>query len=174
MISWTSCVVCLTSSFRRSVSITILHRIIWHDLISRQGTTIRACPFLYSNFQMLTKPAEDVKVFYKQQKIRGAKTLTDFLSVISNRIQNFFGCGWSNDLLVPETGLEPARLATYAPKAYVYTNFTTRAWVYYNTDFSKKIKFIPPLSIVAQKCMFVNSNYAYFWQEWVFMSIFLW
>ena len=29
--------------------------------------------------------------------------------------------------LVPETGLEPARLATYAPKAYVYTNFTTRA-----------------------------------------------
>ena len=29
--------------------------------------------------------------------------------------------------LVPETGLEPARLAAYAPKAYVYTNFTTRA-----------------------------------------------
>ena len=78
-------------------------------------------------FQMLTQPAEDVKALYKQQKIRGAETLTDFLSVISNRIQKFFGCGWSNDLLVPETGLEPARLATYAPKAYVYTNFTTRA-----------------------------------------------
>ena len=31
------------------------------------------------------------------------------------------------DILVPETGLEPARLAAYAPKAYVYTNFTTRA-----------------------------------------------
>lgn len=31
--------------------------------------------------------------------------------------------------LVPETGLEPARLAAYAPKAYVYTNFTTRATV---------------------------------------------
>ena len=29
--------------------------------------------------------------------------------------------------LVPATGLEPARLAAYAPKAYVYTNFTTRA-----------------------------------------------
>ncbi len=29
--------------------------------------------------------------------------------------------------LVLETGLEPARLAAYAPKAYVYTNFTTRA-----------------------------------------------
>ena len=29
--------------------------------------------------------------------------------------------------VVPATGLEPARLAAYAPKAYVYTNFTTRA-----------------------------------------------
>ena len=29
--------------------------------------------------------------------------------------------------LVPGTGLEPARLAAYAPKAYVYTNFTIRA-----------------------------------------------
>ncbi len=29
--------------------------------------------------------------------------------------------------MVPATGLEPARLAAYAPKAYVYTNFTTRA-----------------------------------------------
>ena len=62
-----------------------------------------------SIFQMLTQPAEDVKALYKQQKIRGAETLTDFLSVISNRIQKFFGCGWSNDLLVPVAGLEPAR-----------------------------------------------------------------
>ena len=31
-------------------------------------------------------------------------------------------------MLVPETGLEPAHLAVYAPKAYVYTNFTTRAY----------------------------------------------
>ena len=29
--------------------------------------------------------------------------------------------------LVPETGLEPAHQMAYAPKAYVYTNFTTRA-----------------------------------------------
>ena len=29
--------------------------------------------------------------------------------------------------MVPETGLEPAHLMAYAPKAYVYTNFTTRA-----------------------------------------------
>ncbi len=35
--------------------------------------------------------------------------------------------------LVPETGLEPARQLAYAPKAYVYTNFTTRAYMYYNT-----------------------------------------
>ena len=33
----------------------------------------------------------------------------------------------SNSSLVPETGLEPARREAYAPKAYVYTNFTTRA-----------------------------------------------
>ena len=37
----------------------------------------------------------------------------------------------SNSPLVPETGLEPARREAYAPKAYVYTNFTTRAWWYY-------------------------------------------
>ena len=36
--------------------------------------------------------------------------------------------------LVPATGLEPARLAAYAPKAYVYTNFTTRAWTNYTTS----------------------------------------
>ena len=28
--------------------------------------------------------------------------------------------------MVRETGLEPARRKAYAPKAYVYTNFTTR------------------------------------------------
>ena len=34
----------------------------------------------------------------------------------------------NSPLVVPETGLEPARREAYAPKAYVYTNFTTRAW----------------------------------------------
>lgn len=29
--------------------------------------------------------------------------------------------------VVRETGLEPAHPKAYAPKAYVYTNFTTRA-----------------------------------------------
>ncbi len=33
--------------------------------------------------------------------------------------------------MVPETGLEPARHQAYAPKAYVYTNFTTRAYADY-------------------------------------------
>ena len=38
----------------------------------------------------------------------------------------------TNKKMVPETGLEPARREAYAPKAYVYTNFTTRATqVYY-------------------------------------------
>ena len=31
------------------------------------------------------------------------------------------------NVMVPETGLEPAHQMAYAPKAYVYTNFTTRA-----------------------------------------------
>lgn len=31
------------------------------------------------------------------------------------------------NITVPETGLEPAHLAAYAPQAYVYTNFTIRA-----------------------------------------------
>ena len=30
--------------------------------------------------------------------------------------------------MVRETGLEPARRKAYAPKAYVYTNFTTRGY----------------------------------------------
>ena len=34
---------------------------------------------------------------------------------------------WRHNM-VRETGLEPARRTAYAPKAYVYTNFTTRAW----------------------------------------------
>ena len=40
--------------------------------------------------------------------------------------------------MVRETGLEPARRLAYAPKAYVYTNFTTRAYHYYTLEESKK------------------------------------
>lgn len=41
-------------------------------------------------FQMLSQSAEDTKELQKQQKIRSAETLTDFLLVISNRIQKIF------------------------------------------------------------------------------------
>ena len=33
--------------------------------------------------------------------------------------------------MVPGTRLELARRTAYAPKAYVYTNFTIRAYCYY-------------------------------------------
>gem|GEM_PF-5102358 len=33
--------------------------------------------------------------------------------------------------LVPQRGLEPPHLTVYAPKAYVYTNFTTAAIAYF-------------------------------------------
>ena len=59
-------------------------------------------------FKTVVEPISTLVAQFNQQKIRGAEALTDFLSVISNRIQKFFGCGWSNDFLVPGTGLEPA------------------------------------------------------------------
>ena len=37
-------------------------------------------------------------------------------------------------IMVPETGLEPAHQMAYAPKAYVYTNFTTRAYISFQPD----------------------------------------
>ena len=40
-------------------------------------------------------------------------------------------------VMVPETGLEPAHHKAYAPKAYVYTNFTTRAYPYYTIMYLK-------------------------------------
>ena len=50
--------------------------------------------------------------------------------------------------MVPETGLEPAHLAAYAPKAYVYTSFTTRAWVNYIIFSNKLQKTVRPHYIV--------------------------
>ena len=41
-------------------------------------------------------------------------------------------------MMVPETGLEPARLKAYAPKAYVSTNSTTRAYTDYSIVRTKK------------------------------------
>lgn len=51
-------------------------------------------------FKTLTEPLADLPSLYRQQKIRSAEALTDFLSVISNRFQKILGGGWSNDLLV--------------------------------------------------------------------------
>lgn len=51
-------------------------------------------------FNIIMKPLVSVLEECKQQKIRGTEVLTDFLHVLSNRIQKFFGCGWSNDFLV--------------------------------------------------------------------------
>ena len=47
--------------------------------------------------------------------------------------------------LVRMKGLEPSRLAAYAPKAYVYTNFTTSAHVLGGV--------IPPLLIIIQELL---------------------
>lgn len=58
-------------------------------------------------FRMIAKPLENVVTHCKQQKIRGTEVLTDFLSVISNRFQKFFGDGWSNALLDYPPTLEP-------------------------------------------------------------------
>ena len=59
------------------------------------------------------------------------------ISIIQNPYEKCKGLMYkkstSGKVVVPETGLEPARRKAYAPKAYVYTNFTTRAWFYYIT-----------------------------------------
>ncbi len=60
-------------------------------------------------FETILKPAQVIADAFKQEKTRGAEAPTGFFSVISNRIQKFFGCCWSNDLLVPVVGLEPTR-----------------------------------------------------------------
>ncbi len=46
----------------------------------------------------------------------------------SSRIKKERALFYHSTPLVPETGLEPAHQMAYAPKAYVYTNFTTRAY----------------------------------------------
>lgn len=42
--------------------------------------------------------------------------------------------------MVRERGLEPPRPKAYAPKAYVYTNFTTRAWSNYITIYGRVLE----------------------------------
>ena len=79
-------------------------------------------------FKTVVEPISTLVAQFNQQKIRGAEALTDFLSVISNRIQKFFGCGWSNDLLVRLKGLEPTRVSAREPKSRMSTNSITGAY----------------------------------------------
>ena len=57
-------------------------------------------------------PLADVIIQCNKEKARGAEALTDVFSVISNRLQKFFGGGWSNDLLVGDRGVEPLTSST--------------------------------------------------------------
>lgn len=57
-------------------------------------------------FDVLVTPLTDVLIHQKQEKARDTNVLTDIFSLISNRLQKFFGNGWSNDLMVDDTGLE--------------------------------------------------------------------
>lgn len=82
-----------------------------------------------------------IKFFYLLQKINEAwsinkkagdaeiASLFRLYAELRSAIKNFRlrgNCDKSS-ILVRETGLEPAHPKVYAPKAYVYTNFTTRA-----------------------------------------------
>ena len=61
-------------------------------------------------FSTIVEPIKAEIAQLNKEKIRDAvtgTTLTDFFSVISNRIQKFFGYGWNNDLMVRLKGFEP-------------------------------------------------------------------
>nr|WP_325239671.1 recombinase family protein [uncultured Oscillibacter sp.] len=51
-------------------------------------------------FDTLAAPLLDVLTRYKQEDVRGTNVLTDIFFRFFNRLQKFFGDGWSNDLLV--------------------------------------------------------------------------
>jgi len=61
-------------------------------------------------FKSIIVPTTNLLPQFEKQKTRGAKALTDFLLAIPKRLQKFFECGWSNDLLVRPTRLELAQL----------------------------------------------------------------
>ncbi len=58
-------------------------------------------------FTTIIEPIKAEITHFNKEKTRGTEALTDFLSVISNHIQKFFGHGWNNDLLVHPIGFEP-------------------------------------------------------------------
>ena len=69
----------------------------------------RITPELREPFNVLVAPLADVLSLYKQEqeKARGTEVLTDIFSRFSKYLQNFFGGGWSNDLMVEISGIEP-------------------------------------------------------------------
>ena len=81
------------------------------------GEDGRVEPEFAEPFAMLTQAVIAVKVETRPQniekqndnnaEIRGTSVLTDFLSLTSNRLSNFFGQRWIMDFLVEHTGLEP-------------------------------------------------------------------
>ena len=58
--------------------------------------------------------------------------ITDRLSEYIKTLTSFLGEGLHKTILVREERLELSRPKAYAPKAYVYTNFTTRAYLLMN------------------------------------------
>ena len=58
-------------------------------------------------FDTLIEPVRGELTRYNNEKIRGTEALTDFLLVISNKVQNFLAHCLNNDLLVEISGIEP-------------------------------------------------------------------
>ena len=80
---------------------------------------------------MLAEPIKDELVKYNSRKDNEEvreHLLTDFLSSIPNRFTVFFGAGWSKNVLVRITGLEPARLLTIEPKSIASANSAISAY----------------------------------------------
>ena len=60
-------------------------------------------------FNTIVEPMKDKLMQYNNEKIRGAKALTDFSQVIIlTQINPFFGQGLIKDFLVDLAGIEPA------------------------------------------------------------------
>ncbi len=66
---------------------------------------------LVEPFRTLVEAGMAMEVRSDHEKIRGTEVLTDFFSVISNRLQNFFGNGLNNAFMVDDMGIEPTTSA---------------------------------------------------------------
>ena len=66
---------------------------------------------LVEPFRTLVEAGMAMEVRSDHDIIRGTEVLTDFFSVISNRLQNFFGNGLNNAFMVDDMGIEPTTSA---------------------------------------------------------------